>query len=861
MADTLTSTSSKIIIDNKCSDINRNIDTGVKPVTASSNRCVECNLSFDTCASLEVHLQYQHKNLYNNTKWSVSEVGVETSVVGAPPPSSPQHSGAESVVPILTTVTSGAPHSTVRTTLESPNCSGPGQHRLSSSMQISMAQSMGIQQGGLSHHLTPHTPSNILQESETGAPQTGHSSGNSLPSINSDVSEFFSQLESEPNTSSSSSVSSNMTLLDTFHSSNSDSNKNNRFHPYAGSGQQRQTNNFSSALNQNNVSQTYQYHDTVSSSSQFQPGSSNTDFISFNSGSGETPVHDQSSEEIWDLDSHTVRRYNPGPDPVSPGPIPTTPTMYAQQQHPQQSKPGWSDNSNSTGLYSPYSAIQQQQQQRGQTPLQPPQSLSPGLGSGWLGVKAVAGGQPPQTDPSKRPKSYQCEACDKWFTSSGHLKRHFNTTLHKNAMKQKGGSDAAYLDTINGGSFSIPSVESHGAPSPCMSLGEESSQSSVCEDSAATPLSSSHPPSTSQPSDTDSPPANNVPMSQSVSSPELLTDLSHMVSPAHHPQHQASLLSSPPPSTPSNLNASPSSLKSRYSPFRSGGGSTTAPSYKVQTLDPRQQSYQQHPSYPATFQPSTVSVSQHNHFNNQADLYLSSQQNLISNTYHRDQVYPGHHHSQQQSYPGQYQYQYVQPPALVSGYDMSGSYMSSHNSFNDISAYTPMPQDGLNSIFPEHVNNTNNRTTGVKKERNSPEGSESSDTVNNEVGEFRCNECNKVFNRICYLKQHNKSFHNGEKPYKCAQCGKRFPVEVLYQVEAFSLLLLLLFHFFPIMPHPLITAQHHLVSAPLLSVGVVKLKTYQNEHPSISFEHQISFFHQFNISLCTIHQNNYPSGK
>ena len=55
--------------------------------------------------------------------------------------------------------------------------------------------------------------------------------------------------------------------------------------------------------------------------------------------------------------------------------------------------------------------------------------------------------------------------------------------------------------------------------------------------------------------------------------------------------------------------------------------------------------------------------------------------------------------------------------------------------------------------------------------------------ANNVDGEFRCNECDKIFTRLCYLKQHNKTFHNGEKPYKCGQCGKRFPVEVLYQVS------------------------------------------------------------------------------
>lgn len=41
-------------------------------------------------------------------------------------------------------------------------------------------------------------------------------------------------------------------------------------------------------------------------------------------------------------------------------------------------------------------------------------------------------------------------------------------------------------------------------------------------------------------------------------------------------------------------------------------------------------------------------------------------------------------------------------------------------------------------------------------------------------GKHVCKQCQKTFNKSCYLTQHNKSFHCGERPHKCNQCGKRY---------------------------------------------------------------------------------------
>ncbi|XP_039960484.1 signal element on autosome protein 2 [Bactrocera tryoni] len=105
------------------------------------------------------------------------------------------------------------------------------------------------------------------------------------------------------------------------------------------------------------------------------------------------------------------------------------PSVQQQQMMPVSSSPAEFPTT-TTGPQDP------QQQYRG---FEPPSSSSVNPVS--LPTKAATW----KSNEARRPKTYNCTACNKWFTSSGHLKRHYNTTLHKNAVKSSGQPDPATL--------------------------------------------------------------------------------------------------------------------------------------------------------------------------------------------------------------------------------------------------------------------------------------------------------------------------------------------------------------------------------------------------------------------------------
>lgn len=128
-----------------------------------------------------------------------------------------------------------------------------------------------------------------------------------------------------------------------------------------------------------------------------------------------------------------------------------------------------------------------------------------------------------KSNEARRPKTYNCTACNKWFTSSGHLKRHYNTTLHKNAVKASNQPDPATMPI---------SVHHHPARDPNSKHHRNSGQAA-----------NNHPPPQTQPPPTQgdpqrSPDAQQFATSGYTNSPNGATGHHHLGGPVPSPLNQ-----------------------------------------------------------------------------------------------------------------------------------------------------------------------------------------------------------------------------------------------------------------------------------------------------------------------------------
>jgi len=504
------------------------------------------------------------------------------------------------------------------------------------------------------------------------------------------------------------------------------------------------------------------------------------------------------------------------------------PDLTHQQQHYVSTNPMWG-----TGTVTPMYPQQQQQQQHHQQQHGFPSSSHDLYGSNdWLHAGSQGNLKRPgsnQSDEAKRIKTYQCEACDKWFTSSGHLKRHFNTTLHKNATRhqQKSGNSVA---SGNGS----PRM---GTPISISDLEPASNSISNLNTSTST-LNSSPSPSSPHPGGGFQASNNNVPnsprpafynssrnvsspMTSAVTSSAVASAVASAVSPVksmHLMQAQQQ------PQQPIRLPSMKDSMSSHIKPVEDQSWNNHLQPQQPQLLQPQQSRgcfsnnlYSPDSVTAVNRQPSnfhnevTGATTASTDYN--ADLYNLQPPNQPGFTYH------GHYNMEYtngggsnggNSNGGNTYMMYGQPQQpQMRGYHPHPSDMSNYHSeagsvkdeLDQLSVATGDLDEGLSetgtpatptdslegpptpaimavAAAQQGLQPTNGQGGPQTSVQNASSGSGSGSGT----GEYRCSECSKVFNRLCYLKQHNKSFHNGEKPFKCGQCGKRFPVEVLYQV-------------------------------------------------------------------------------
>ncbi|CAH1368375.1 hypothetical protein MTP99_009758 [Tenebrio molitor] len=542
----------------------------------------------------------------------------------------------------------------------------------------------------------------------------------------------------------------------------------------------------------------------------------------FNNDPQQTQIktEDDAQSEILDLDSHKVHQVYPedekrqngelnGPNPHSVSALlnswsPPQQKMYQQQQfmngpqvqqeqklfqmHGQEFMGNNVTTSSQDAVlpqgYRPFEHLPAQPNapviSSTQVPNNPPQSSGPPTtkSANW------------KSNEARRPKTYNCTACNKWFTSSGHLKRHYNTTLHKNAVKSSGQPDPA----------SLP-ISAHHHPARESATNKEDQTSSPGEeDTNSLPMPGLLQQPPNGPYDRQPPP--NI-----HHTPPLHSPMAHNPNPLN-PNSLTNLSNGSPPNGDAGL--SPTNIDSRgllslstTTPTPHGFNMGHHPPPHMMPIENTQ--FQMYPNESA---PHVTQVMATNNLSITGELH---QVDAVS-IHHQDNTQPLPSFAQFQRYglvmsygdanvggggPATAPYCYY-PDSMENTEARTLLYKTDEEEYRltvltvadppptqeQLIRFSPLPSTNVTDplILPSPPSPEKAHTTrDLCDNAGSPRITSTVPTPSTSQSMYKCIECDKNFNKACYLTQHNKTFHCGDKPFKCSRCGKRFSNEETYE--------------------------------------------------------------------------------
>ncbi|XP_058821306.1 uncharacterized protein LOC131683389 [Topomyia yanbarensis] len=398
-----------------------------------------------------------------------------------------------------------------------------------------------------------------------------------------------------------------------------------------------------------------------------------------------------------------------------------------------------------------------------------PNSALPTKGTAW------------KSNEARRPKTYNCTACNKWFTSSGHLKRHYNTTLHKNAVKSSGQPDPATLPI---------SIHHHPGRDPNYATKGRRGAAAQIQQPIQQPVPPPDPPrspdygsqyntsgfttpsghqitsnqgfhqynSNIQTTSSTVPPNGVAGPSVQASQPRGLQIFSNSNMETLQQQEQTEQMP-----TITTTTSIPSPLHSQHIINTTAQYPTTNPLTinisipSFQTILPEAPSYHHIiGNHNASTSANEMVSNDHYYPLNGYDTAMTEETSIASTVTPISSEFP--------RYPGGAE-MYQGDTAPPFSPNVPEQYHQTCTIFSELRTPTPQLAATVPSLSPAPCSPRVTSTGTTLPAENRP-----SDV-------HRCEECDKVFNKACYLTQHNKTFHSGDKPFKCHRCGKRFPCD------------------------------------------------------------------------------------